>query len=133
MRAHEPLSSRSGWRRRIGIGALALVIGATVSGDSRSVTAKDLTASLSGALRAGSNLRHLASAWANEAEDLATIGVLYGTVLSRMDPKVRTSILAAVEGVYEVCTGHPIRSSRTVIRCAAKPVSPKTAARCTHA
>ena len=133
MRSHERLSSRSGWRRRIGIVAIALVIGATVSGDGRSVTASDVASPLVEALRAGSSLRHFASAWANAAEDMATVGVLYGTVLSRMDPNVRKSILAAVDGVYEVCTGHPVRSAQPPIQCVAKQASPKKTLRCTRA
>jgi len=127
------ISMRSKGTRRVAILALALIIGATVSGDSRGVSAGDLGASFAGALHASSSIGRLTAAWANTAHNVASFGILYATVLTRMEPGVRKSILAAVDGVYEICTGHAIRQARPVNRCAAKPTSPKKTIRCSRA
>lgn len=117
---------RGRWRRRAGAIALAAVVGSTVYGDNRGLRAPDPAAELGGAVR------RAASAWVDAAENIASIGILYGTVLSRMEPGVRRSILAAVEGIREVCTGTG-SPKPGISRCATRRASPKKPARCARA
>ena len=113
------------WRRRAGIVALAAIIGTTVYGDNRG---SGISVPVS---RVGESLERAAWGWAQAARNAATFGVLYGTVLSRMEPGVRRSILAAFEGIREVCTGR--RPEPPASRCSLKPVHPEKRVRCARA
>jgi len=119
------------WRRRAGIVALAAIIGTTVYGDNRGLRGSGISVPVSGALRVGESLERAAWGWAQAARNAATFGVLYATVLSRMEPGVRRSILAAFEGIREVCTGR--RPEPPASRCSLKPVHPEKRARCARA
>ncbi len=123
MRNGRRLSKFVGWRRRLGIATLAAVMGTTVSGDNRGVTASDLTKPFSHAL-------DLARAWKTSASDTLSFGILYGTVLSRMEPGMRRSFVAAVEGVRDLCTEH---LPAPVTRCTAKVSGAKKSVRCSRA
>jgi len=104
---------RAAWKRRVGVLGLALVIG---------VTSSDRAASSTGPLPpAAGNLGFLAS------------GILYGTVLSRMDPGIRKSILAALDGVSEAGAGSPSKPHRQPTRCGAARVCPSRTIRCSRA
>jgi len=118
-------------RRRIGVLALITVIGATAYGDRRPMAAADLGAPISGAIRLGTTIGDLGAGLSAAARNVASFGILYGTVVSRMQPGVRRSILAAVEGVREICTGNS-PAPAPVSRCATRKPS-KTPQRCTRA
>ena len=115
------------WKRRTAVVALVAVIGATVYGDNRSLSGSGLAAPVAGAIRAGGMLGH----WASAAASFASLGVLYGTVLSRLDPSVRRSVIAAIDGVREVCTGR--RAAPALSRCAAAKTCPPRPPRCARA
>ncbi len=102
------------WRRRTAALALVVVIGATVYGDNRSLSGSRLAAPVAGAVQAG----HMVGLWARSVGNAASIGVLYATVLSRLDPASRRSILAAIEDVRDFCTAR--RPPPAASRCAAK-------------
>jgi hypothetical protein len=126
-----PVRNRLG--RRIGVVALAAIVGATVYGDNRGYLASATTDPVSsGALQVGASLGGAVSGLARTAQDAVTLGILSGTVLARMEPGVRRSILAAVEGLREVCTGRPAPPS-SVSRCTARDARAKTPVRCTRA
>ena len=112
-----------GWRRKGAALALAAIVGSTVYGDNRGARAASDTDGF------GRAVGRVASGWFRTAEEVASIGILSGTVLSRMDPGVRRTILAAVEGVREACTG---RTKPKVSRCAL-PRSAKKPVRCSRA
>ena len=118
-----------GHRRRIGILALAAVIGATAYGDRRPMAAADLGAPLSGAIRLGTTIGDLGLGLSQAARNVASFGILYGTVVSRMRPGVRRSILAAVDGVRELAGNR--HAAAPLSRCATRK-SPTTP-RCTRA
>ena len=122
----------SGQRRRVGILALAAVVGATAYGDRRPMAAADLAAPISGAIRLGTTIADLGVGLSDAARNVASFGILYGTVVSRMQPGVRRSILAAAEGVREICTGHRRAAPVPVSRCATSKPS-RTPQRCTRA
>jgi hypothetical protein len=117
--------------RRVLVVALAVILGATVYGDNRGFDRSGVASPVSGALRLGEDLGRTASGISRIAGEAVTLGVLYGTVLSRMDPGVRRSILAAVDEIREVCTGRPV--APLVSRCTAKKVPAKKAVRCARA
>jgi len=118
------LVNGGGWLRRAGVIALAAIVGSTVYGDNRSLREAGAGGEPGGALG------RAASAWIHAAENVASIGILYGTVLSRMEPGVRRSILAAVEGIREVCTAG---AKPAISRCAARRPPPKKPLRCSRA
>jgi len=119
-------------KRRIGILALIAVIGATAYGDRRPMAAADLAAPISGAIRLGTTIGDLGVGLSAAARNVASFGILYGTVVSRMQPGVRRSILAAVEGVREICTGERRAVPAPVSRCATRKPS-RTPQHCTRA
>jgi hypothetical protein len=114
------------WKRRAALVALVAVIGATVYGDSRDLSGSSLTAPVAGAIRAGEAVGQ----WTRTVGNFASFGVLYATVLSGLDPAARRSILAAIDGVREVCTRRP---AATVTQCAAKKSSAPKPVRCLRA
>ena len=121
--------SRQG-KRRAGVLALAAVLGATAHGQSRSVTASALASPFAGAVRLGEELMDLGQGLSRAASHAASFGILFGTVVSRMEPGVRQSILAALDGTPE--GKKPGAAAVPVSRCAAKaPV--KKAPRCSRA
>ena len=118
--------SREG-KRRAGVLALAAVLGATAHGQSRSVTAAALASPFAGAVSLGEKIIDLGQGLSTAASNAASFGILFGTVVSRMEPGVRKSILAAMDG-------KPSASARAiqVSRCAAKSPA-KKATRCSRA
>ncbi|HET9793077.1 MAG TPA: hypothetical protein VFS34_01350 [Thermoanaerobaculia bacterium] len=118
-------------RRRIAVIALLAVLGATVYGDNRGLSPSGVASSVTGALRIGECLGRAASGFSRIVGDAATLGVLSGTVLSPMDPRLRHSILASVEGIREVCTSRP--ADPPVARCANRNLPAKKPVRCTRA
>ncbi|HET7452897.1 MAG TPA: hypothetical protein VFL12_09160 [Thermoanaerobaculia bacterium] len=119
---------RKTWKRRTALVALVAVIGATVYGDSRDLSGNGLAAPVAGAIRAGETVGR----WARTVENFASIGLLYATVLSGLDPAARRSILAAIDGAREVCTGRG--PAAPVTQCAAaKKTGPRKAVRCARA
>jgi hypothetical protein len=114
---------REGWKRKSAAIALAAILGSTVYGDNPGARGAAGTGGF------GRAVGRVASEWFRTAEEAASIGILSGTVLSRMDPGVRRSILAAVEGVREVCTR---RTKPKVSRCAL-PHPTKKPLRCARA
>jgi hypothetical protein len=122
--------SRQG-KRRAGILALAAVLGTTAHGQSRPVTAAALASPLAGAVRLGEEIRNLGEALSTAATHAASFGILFGTVVARMEPGVRDSILAEMEAprAPKPSAGVPaLRASR----CAAKTPA-KKASRCSRA
>ena len=111
------------WRRKCAAVALAAIVGSTVYGDNPGARGAAGTDGF------GRAVSRVASGWFRAAEEVASMGILSGTVLSRMDPAVRRTILAAVEGVREVCAG---RTKPKVSRCAL-PHSTKKLLRCARA
>jgi len=117
--------------RRILLVALAAILGATVHGGDRGLDLCGNSAPASGSFRTRADLGHTLSALTRLAQDAATLGILSGTVLSRMDPGVRRSILAAVDEIPEVRTGRP--ATLPVTRCAAKNLPARKPVRCSRA
>jgi hypothetical protein len=117
--------------RRILVVALAVILGATVYGDNRGIGSRAIAAPASGAPTIREGLDRTVSGLTRVVRETATLGILYGTVLSSMEPGVRHSILAAVHEVREVCTVRP--TEPPVIRCAAKNLRAKKPVRCTRA
>jgi hypothetical protein len=130
-RHHHAFPGRRRFRRRMGMIALAAVLGTTVYGDNHGLARSDVVSPVSRALGIGESLGRAASGFSRIAGEAAALGVLYGTVLSPMDPRVRRSILAAIDGIREVCTGRS--AELPVSRCAARhPRAPKSV-RCNRA
>ncbi len=118
-------------RRRLLVLALAAILGATVYGGDRGLDLSGVAAPGSGSLRERADLGHTLSALTRLAQDATTLGILSGTVLSRMDPGVRRFILAAVDEVHEARTGRP--AAPPVTRCAAKDLRARKPVRCSRA
>jgi len=116
--------TKGDWSRKLAVLALIGVMGATVSGETRAPGG-------SGALAPSASLSELASHWTASASHALTFGILYGTVLSRMAPDARQAIVAAVEGVREICAGQPAKP--LPVKCSSTRCPSKTPARCTRA
>jgi hypothetical protein len=123
--------SRQG-KRRAGILALAAVLGTTAHGQSRPVTAAALASPLAGAVRLGEEIRDLGQALSTAASRAASFGILLGTVVSRMEPGVRDSILAEMEGAPQARKPSAGAPALNASRCARK-VPAKKAPRCSRA
>jgi len=130
-RSHARYAARPRLGRRILVVALAVILGATVYGDNRGIGSAAIALPVSGAPTIREGLGRTISGLTRIVGETATLGILYGTVLSSLDPGVRRSILAAVHEVREVCTVRP--AEPPVIRCAAKNPRAKKLARCTRA
>jgi hypothetical protein len=116
--------SRKG-KRRAGILALAAALGATVHGQSRPVTAADLASPLAGAVRLGEKIIDFGQGLSSSANHAASFGILVGAVVSRLEPGVRKSILAEMEGASEVKKPSAGAPALRVSRCVAKSAGKK--------
>ena len=123
--------SREG-KRRAGVLALAVVLGATAHGQSPSVMSSEFAAPLAGAVSLGEKIIDLGQGLSSAASHAAIFGILFGTVVSRMEPGVRKAILAAIEGTPEGKKLSPGAPAIPVSRCAAKAPA-KKAPRCSRA
>lgn len=108
-----------GLNRKIGVLALLAVMAATAYGDRRTAATEAFVSPFSGALQAGSAIQHAAFALTAAASHAARFGILYATVMSRFSPEVRRSLVAAVDGVREICTGARRPAVRPVAKCTA--------------
>jgi hypothetical protein len=118
-------------RKRLLVVTLAVILGATVYGGDRGLDLSGFAVPGSDGLPSRADLGHTLSALTRLAQDAATLGILSGTVLSRMDPGVRRSILAAVDEIPEVRAGRP--AAPPVTRCAAKNLRAGKPVRCSRA
>jgi len=128
---------RAARKRRLGVLALAAMIGTAAGGRRRDVTAADLVSSMTSVVRLGGRIRDLAAGLSASASHVASFGILYATVMSRMEPETRRSILAAVDGwpgtgKADVARSTPVVPGPVVSRCAVKD-APKTIHRCSRA
>ena len=122
-----------GRKRRAGILALAAVIGTTAHGRTHSFTAADFASPFTGAVRLGEKIADLGTGLSAAASHAASFGILFGAVVSRMEPGVRKAILAEVEGVPEAGSLSPAPADVPVSRCTAKRPAVKKAPRCSRA
>ena len=116
---------RAARKRRLGILALAAMIGTTAGGRSRAVTAADLASTITSAVRLGARIGDLAAGLPSAASRVATFGVVYATVMAGMEPATRRSILSAVDGWSGIGQtvappSIPVVSGSDVSRCAVK-------------
>ena len=119
-------------KRRAGVLALAVVLGATAHGQSSSVMAGNFASPFAGAVSLGEKIMDLGQGLSSAASHAAVFGILFGTVVSRMEPGVRTSILAAIEGTPEGKKPSAGAPAIPVSKCAAKAPA-KKAPRCSRA
>jgi hypothetical protein len=88
-------------------------------------------------VRLGGRIGNLANRLPAAASRVASFGIVYATVMSRMEPETRRSILAAVNGwpgigKADAPRSTPVVSGPVVSRCAVKD-APKTVHRCSRA
>jgi len=119
-------------KRRLGILALAAVIGSTGGARRRAVTAADLVLPLTTAIRLPRQIGDLAAGLSAAASHVASFGILSATVMAGMEPETRRSILAALEGWRGSGAVDAPRPLPVVSRCSVKH-APKTVHRCSRA
>jgi len=112
-------------KRRAGVLALAAALGATVHGQSRAVTAADFASPFAGAVSLGEKIIDFGRGLSTSANHAASFGILVGTVVSRLEPGVRKSILAEMEGAPEVKKPSAGASAPRISRCVAKSAEKK--------
>lgn len=121
----------AGRKRRFGILALMAVVGSTAGGQRRDVTVADLASPFRAAAQIGRKIGDLGASLSEAASDAASLGILYGTVMPKMESGMRRSILAAADGLSDTRKSAASPTPRAS-RCVAKsPV--KKAPACSRA